>query len=158
MKKLSDLFEKGIREEEEARLDESRRGQSRRYLWMGNEPDIHYVYLFSLANRLDLSCKYMKWIRNTYFTPTPDGLPVNDDGGTLSAWYVFSAIGFYPIAGTNEYILGCPLFDRAVIELENGKKIEIIKKGETSDKAYLERVLINGVEIRGNKIYFNQIK
>lgn len=156
--RLRELFEKSISEEIEAQQDPQRIGQSRKYLWMGNEPDIHYVYLFSLADRMDLICKYINWIRKTYFRPTPEGLPGNDDGGTLSAWYVFSALGFYPIAGTNEYILGCPQFDKIELELENGKIIRVIREGEITEESFVDKVFVNGKEVSNGKIYYNQIK
>ncbi|MCX7943000.1 MAG: GH92 family glycosyl hydrolase [Deltaproteobacteria bacterium] len=158
VKRLSDLFEKSIKEEQYMRENILLRGQSRRYLWMGNEPDIHYVFLFSLAKRPDLTCRYLNWIRDTYFTATPDGLPGNDDGGTLSAWYVFSALGFYPIAGTNEYIAGCPLFDRVEIILENGKYVEVIKEGDKTKDAYPAEIYVNNVRVDGTKIHFDEIK
>lgn len=81
------------------------------YYWHGNEPSIHAAYLFTLAGRPDLTREWSRWIEETRYFTGPDGLPGNDDAGTLAAWYVLSAAGIYPIAGTPSYVLGAPRFD-----------------------------------------------
>ena len=82
------------------------------FYWAGNEPDILAPWLFSLAGRPDLTAKYTRWVLDTYYVNAPRGIPGNDDYGTLSAWAVFGWLGFYPLAGTDTYILGSPRFPR----------------------------------------------
>jgi predicted alpha-1,2-mannosidase len=89
------------------------------YYWHGNEPDIHAAYLFNYAGRPDLTQKWVRWVLDNKYSNRYDGLDGNDDGGTLSAWYVFSALGFYPVAGTDVYQLGAPLFETASVRLDS---------------------------------------
>jgi len=81
------------------------------YYWHGNEPSIHAAYLFALAGRPDLTRQWSRWIEETRYFTGPDGLSGNDDAGTLAAWYVLSAAGLYPVAGTLDYVLGTPRFE-----------------------------------------------
>ncbi len=90
------------------------------YYWHGNEPDLHYAYLASLAGDRARSLAPIAWIREHRYDDATRGLDGNDDGGTLSAWYLWSALGFYPIAGTDRYAIGAPLFDRVEIETPGG--------------------------------------
>jgi predicted alpha-1,2-mannosidase len=99
------------------------------YYWHGNEPDIHAPYLYALAGEPDRGARWIDWVRRTKYDDTPDGLAGNDDAGTLSAWYVFSALGFYPLAGSDVYVIGTPLFDRATLHLAGGDLV-IIREGE----------------------------
>jgi len=85
--------------------------------WQGNEPDIHAAYLFNAAGRPDLTQKWARWIMDHKYGAGYEGLDGNDDGGTLSAWFVFSALGLYPVAGTDRYELGTPLFEHAEVRL-----------------------------------------
>lgn len=89
---------------------------------MWNEPDIHYPYLFTFVDgEASNTQREVRRAMERYFTPEPNGLPGNDDAGTLSAWLVFSAIGFYPVQpGIPEYRLGSPLFERVVLHLTKG--------------------------------------
>ena len=96
----------------------------------GNEPGHHVPYLFALAGRSDLTQKYVQQIRNDLYHNGAGGLPGNDDCGQTSAWYVFSALGFYPVdPASGEYVLGVPLFPKARLRLENGKTIRVVTKG-----------------------------
>jgi predicted alpha-1,2-mannosidase len=85
------------------------------YYWHGNEPDLHYAFLGSLAGDHALSVEASRLIMATRYDTTPAGLDGNDDAGTLSAWYVFASAGIYPIAGTTRYALGAPRFERIEI-------------------------------------------
>ncbi|GHU80347.1 hypothetical protein FACS1894145_6590 [Bacteroidia bacterium] len=97
-----------------------------------NETVFHYPYLFSFAGRPDLTCQWINHIRETNFRTTPGGIPGNDDLGAMSAWYVFSALGFYPVCpGRPEYVLTTPLFPSAILSLENGKTMHITADKET---------------------------
>jgi len=113
------------------------------YYWHGNEPDIHSVYMFNYADRTDLTQKWARWIIDTKYKNRYDGLDGNDDGGTLSAWYVFSTLGFYPVAGTDLYQLGAPLFERAEINLGNAF-LEIHTENYEAENIYVNNVWLNG--------------
>jgi predicted alpha-1,2-mannosidase len=114
------------------------------YYWHGNEPDIHAAYLFNDAGRPDLTQKWVHWIRENKYGLGHDGLDGNDDGGTLSAWYIFSALGFYPIAGTDIYQLGSPLFKEA--ELNLGKnRLTIIADNVSKENIFVEKVWLNDI-------------
>ncbi len=100
------------------------------YYWHSNEPVIHAAYLFADVGRSDLARRWSREVLRTQYRDGPDGLPGNDDSGTMSAWYVFTALGFYPVAGGSEYWLGQPLFERAEVRT-NGGLLEIEAVGAT---------------------------
>ena len=85
------------------------------WYWHGNEPGLHIPWLFALAGEPSGTRKWTHWLMENRYSNQPDGLAGNDDGGTLSAWYIFAAMGFYPLAGTTRYVLGEPIFDRIEI-------------------------------------------
>jgi predicted alpha-1,2-mannosidase len=91
-----------------------------KWYWHGNEPDIHAAYLFAEAGRPDLTAEWVHWIARTLYHTGADGIPGNDDAGTLAAWYVFSALGVYPVPGTDRYLLGAPLFPRCELDVPGG--------------------------------------
>lgn len=134
VRELNDFFEKS----------EPERGNWNpgSYYWHGNEPDIHAAYLFNYARRPDLTQHWVRWILDTRYANRYDGLDGNDDAGTLSAWYVFSALGFYPVAGTDIYQLGAPLFEQAEINLGNAK-LTIIAENYAPDHKYVKKVWLN---------------
>ena len=125
--------------------------------WVGNQHDIHTPYLFSNAGRADLTQKWVRWTLSERFSSDIDGLDGNDDGGTLSAWYVFSAMGFYPLAGTDKYWIGSPNIDSAVVTLANGKTLEIEAVNQSADNVYVESVTLNGVELEGTYVTHAQL-
>jgi putative alpha-1,2-mannosidase len=75
------------------------------FYWAGNEPDIFAPYLFSFSGRPDLTQKWTRWLLKNKYSILPDGIPGNDDYGTMSAWVIWSSIGLYPLAGSPTYIL-----------------------------------------------------
>jgi predicted alpha-1,2-mannosidase len=113
------------------------------YYWQGNQPDIHAGYLFNSEGRPDLTQKWVRWILKHKHDDSPIGLDGNDDGGTLSAWYVFSSLGFYPVVGTDRYELGSPLWKRAIVKIGNNN-LEIITDNYAPDRVYVEQVKLNG--------------
>ena len=113
------------------------------YYWQGNQPDIHSVYLFNAAGRPDLTQKWVRWILKHKHGDGVNGLDGNDDGGTLSAWYVFSSLGFYPVVGTDRYELGSPLWKRAVVNIGE-HPLEIIADQYAPDRVYVSAVELNG--------------
>lgn len=118
------------------------------YYWHSNEPDLHCAYLFADAGREDLTAKWVREILRTQYLAAPDGLPGNDDGGTMSAWYVFSAMGFYPVAGTADYWLGAPIFERVRIARPEGE-IEIHAPGASDADFDIGRVAWDGDPVVG---------
>ena len=92
----------------------------------GNEPSHHVAYLYNYAGQPWRTQERLKQIVESQYKPTPDGLAGNDDLGQMSAWLVFTALGFYPVApGSNEYVIGRPFVDHAAINLPNGKRFEM---------------------------------
>jgi len=115
------------------------------YYWHGNEPDMHVAYMFDQLGRPELTQKWVRWVINTKYENNPGGLPGNDDCGTMSAWFIFSALGFYPLAGTDIYYLTSPLFSEATIHL--AKDDLVIKAPGAPEKIYIKSVKLNGKEI-----------
>ena len=112
--------------------------------WIGNQHDIHAPYLFNHADRADLTQKWVRWAMTDRFSADPDGLDGNDDGGTLSAWYVFSAMGFYPIAGSDRYWIGSPCVDGASLTLPGGKTLTVTVQNQSEKNVYVSAVTLNG--------------
>lgn len=112
------------------------------YYWHGNEPDIHAPYLFNYVDRPDLTQKWVRSILDTKYLNRYDGLDGNDDAATLSAWYVFSALGFYPVAGTDLYQLGAPLFKEAEV-MVGDQILKITTKNYAPENIYVKQVWIN---------------
>ena len=111
----------------------------------GNEPSHHVAYLYAYAGQPWRTQARLKQIMDTQYKPTPDGLAGNDDLGQMSAWYVFTALGFYPVTpGSNEYIIGRPFLPRATLHLPNGKRFTIVAEGLDDAHAYVGSVTLNG--------------
>ena len=125
--------------------------------WIGNQHDIHTPYLFSNAGRSDLTQKWVRWTLANRFSTDINGLDGNDDGGTISAWYVFSALGFYPLAGSTNYWLGSPNIDSAEIRLSNGNVLKITAENQSPDNVYVSSVKLNGVEQDGIYVTHEQL-
>lgn len=97
----------------------------------GNEPSHHMAYLYNFVGKPHKTQERVYEIMNTMYQNAPDGISGNEDCGQMSAWYVLSAMGFYPVTpASNQYIIGTPLFDEAHIHLENGNTFSIVKEGE----------------------------
>ena len=111
----------------------------------GNEPSHHVAYLYSHAGQPWRTQARLKQVMDTQYKPTPDGLAGNDDLGQMSAWYVFTALGFYPVApGSNQYILGRPFLPRATLNLPNGKRFTVVADGLGDANAYVGGVTLDG--------------
>ena len=132
---LEAFFEKSKQEQD--KLTDLTRLLYRTYYWAGNEPDIHTAYLFVDAGRPDLTGRWARWALETLFGDGPDGLPGNDDCGTMSAWYLFTALGFYPVPGYDKYYVGAPVFPVAEITLPSG--VLRINAPGTGPDAYVPR-------------------
>lgn len=111
----------------------------------GNEPSHHLPYLYMYAGAPLKTQARLKQIVDSQYKPSPDGLVGNDDLGQMSAWMVFTSLGFYPVApGSNEYVLGRPFVDRAVVHLPNGKVLKISSDGMSDAHGFLKDVVLNG--------------
>lgn len=111
----------------------------------GNEPSHHVAYLYSYAGQPWRTQARLKQVMDTQYKPTPDGLAGNDDLGQMSAWYVFTALGFYPVApGSNQYILGRPFLPRATLNLPNGKRFTVVADGLGDANTYVGGVTLDG--------------
>jgi predicted alpha-1,2-mannosidase len=110
----------------------------------GNQPIQHFIYLYNYAGQ---PWKTQYWIReslNKLYKPTPDGYCGDEDNGQTSAWYVFSAMGFYPVCpGTDQYVLGAPLFKKMTVQLENGKQLLINAPANNDKNIYIQKVQLN---------------
>ncbi|CAM4787606.1 unnamed protein product [Rotaria magnacalcarata] len=114
------------------------------YYWPGNEHDLFSVWQFHYANRSDLTQEHARWLLEHAYTTKPDGIPGNDDYGTMSAWYLFSSMGFYPLAGSSTYLTGSPVFDRITIRRNNGQcTLNITVHNNSNQNIYVEQVLLN---------------
>ncbi len=125
--------------------------------WVGNQHDIHTPYLFANAGRADLTQKWVRWTLENRFSNDVNGLDGNDDGGTLSAWYVFSAMGFYPLAGTDRYWLGSPNLDSAEIALSNGNTLKMTAVNQSEKNVYVSGVTLNGQPLDGCYVTHEQL-
>ncbi|MDR1743120.1 MAG: GH92 family glycosyl hydrolase [Dysgonamonadaceae bacterium] len=111
----------------------------------GNQPIQHVVYLYNYAGEPWKTQYWVREVMDKLYTPGPDGYCGDEDNGQTSAWYVFSAMGFYPVCpGSNEYVIGSPLFDKISLHLENGKKIEIEADNNVPSKRYISSLKVNG--------------
>ncbi len=125
--------------------------------WVGNQHDIHTPYLFANAGRPDLTQKWVRWTLANRFSNDINGLDGNDDGGTLSSWYVFSAMGFYPLAGTDKYWLGSPNINSAEITLSNGNTLKITANNQSESNVYVSSVTLNGQTLDGCYVTHEQL-
>lgn len=111
----------------------------------GNQPIQHMIYLYNYTSQPWKAQYWLRKVMNKLYKPTPDGYCGDEDNGQTSAWYVFSALGFYPVCpATDQYVLGTPLFKKVTLKLENGREFIISAPGNSSENKYLQQVLLNG--------------
>ena len=133
--------------------------------WHGNEPCHQVAYLYDAAGAPWKTQQCVHHILNTEYNDTPGGLSGNDDAGQMSAWYIFSAIGFYPVCpSTPYYYIGTPSFDKVTFNLENGKKFEVTADGVSDEAFYIQKASLNGQPLgyqlshedilKGGKLHF----
>jgi predicted alpha-1,2-mannosidase len=119
----------------------------------GNEPGHHIPYLYNWTGQPWKTQEKVRMIMKTMYAGTPDGLCGNDDCGQMSAWYIFSAMGFYPVCpGSNWYAIGSPLVQSAIITLKDGKKLEIEVINQDDDNVFIQEVEVDGVKYSKNYI------
>ena len=124
----------------------------------GNEPSHHIAYLYNFINKPHKTQKYIHQILTTLYHNNPEGISGNEDCGQMSAWYVFSALGFYPVTpGANSYIIGTPLFEEAKINLENGNTFNLTTNRENPKDIYIKKVTLNGKPLNRSFLYHEEI-
>jgi predicted alpha-1,2-mannosidase len=119
----------------------------------GNQPIQHMIYMYNYAGQPWKAQYWLREVMNRFYSAAPDGYCGDEDNGQTSAWYVFSALGFYPVCpGSDQYVMGAPLFKKATIHLENGKDF-VIEAPENSEKnIYIDRLKLNGKTYTRNYI------
>lgn len=122
----------------------------------GNQPIQHGIYLYGYSRQPWKSQYWVRQVMDRLYTPTPDGYCGDEDNGQTSAWYVFSAMGFYPVCpGTGQYVLGTPYFHKMKLHLENGKQINILADG---NGCYIDEMQLNGQLYERNYLDMNALK
>ena len=117
----------------------------------GNQPIQHMIYLYNYAGQPWKAQYWLRQVMDRMYTPGPDGYCGDEDNGQTSAWYVFSALGFYPVCpGTDEYVLGAPLFKKATLHFENGNNLVIDAPDNSKENLYIESLRMNGKESSRN--------
>jgi predicted alpha-1,2-mannosidase len=117
----------------------------------GNQPIQHAIYLYNYAGQPWKTQYRLREVMNKLYTPTPDGYCGDEDNGQTSAWYVFSAMGFYPVCpGSGQYVLGAPLFKKISIKLENGNTVTINAPNNSDENVYVKQLNYNGKQYNKN--------
>jgi predicted alpha-1,2-mannosidase len=124
----------------------------------GNEPSFHIPYLYNYAGQPWRTQRRIREIMDLWFDDRPLGIPGDEDGGGLCSWYVFSAMGFFPVTpGSGEYALGSPFFESVSIQLPNGKTFSVIAKNCSDRKKYIQSARLNGRQLEKPFISHNDI-
>jgi predicted alpha-1,2-mannosidase len=155
---LDTLFTKYLPDEYFAQTEDiTREGLIGTYVH-GNEPSHHVAYLYNWSAEPWKTQEKVRMICQTMYKPTPDGLSGNDDCGQMSAWYIFSALGFYPVAPASEfYSIGSPTVVNATINLENGKTFRISTLNQSPANIYVQNAILNGKPLTGLKLSHSDI-
>jgi predicted alpha-1,2-mannosidase len=153
--KLDELFSMSSELGEEASMDIT--GMIGQYAH-GNEPSHHTTYMYAYSGQPYKIADKVRYINNELYTDKPDGLSGNEDCGQMSAWHIFSSLGFYPVNPSNgAYVFGSPLFDKASIALPDDKKFTIIAKENSDQNIYIQSVELNGKDYKYSYITHKDI-
>lgn len=124
----------------------------------GNQPVQHMIYLYNYAGQPWKAQYWVRDVMNRFYSATPDGYCGDEDNGQTSAWYVFSALGFYPVCpASDEYVMGTPLFEQATLHLENGQTFTITAKDNSDENLYIESAKLNSRRHTRNYITHDDI-
>lgn len=146
VKKLDAMFDAKVDPKDYAHVEDIS-GMIGQYIH-GNEPSHHLAYLYNYAGQPWRTQERLKQIVESQYKPAPDGLVGNDDLGQMSAWLVFTSLGFYPVApASNEYVLGRPFVEEATLVLPGGKRFRVVAEGLSDANRYAGKVLLNGKEL-----------
>ena len=119
---------------------------------ISNEPGFLVPTFYNYAGRPDKTAEVVRKTLQTRYNTTREGIPGNDDSGSMSSWYIFHALGFYPNAGQDVYLISSPLFQEVIISLENGKELKIVAKNANDKNIYIQSAKLNGQEL--NRCWF----
>jgi predicted alpha-1,2-mannosidase len=124
----------------------------------GNEPSHHIAYLFTMAGAPDRTESIVRRIMDEMYTDAVDGICGNEDCGQMSAWYVFSAMGFYPVnPADGRFIIGSPVLDKASVTLPGGKQFNVVAEGNTRSATNVSSLFLNGVILDRNYITYEEV-
>ena len=124
----------------------------------GNQPIQHMIYLYDTVGRPWKAQRRVRQVMDALYSPAPDGYCGDEDNGQTSAWYVFSALGFYPLTpGSLSYAVGSPLFRRATLTFEDGRRLAIEAPGNSPSAVYIRSASLNGRSLGGNFLDHNAI-
>lgn len=124
----------------------------------GNQPIQHMVYLYNYGSEPWKSQYWVRETMNRMYNPNPDGYCGDEDNGQTSAWYIFSAMGFYPVCpGADQYVLGAPLFKKVTLTLENGKKVVISAPENSEENRYIQEMTVNGKPWSRNWLSYTEL-
>lgn len=124
----------------------------------GNQPIQHMIYMYNYAGEPWKAQYWLRQVMNRMYTPGPDGYCGDEDNGQTSAWYVFSALGFYPVCpGTTQYVMGAPLFKKATLHFENGKSLVINAPANSAENFYIKSMKLNGQNYTKNYLDHNDL-
>ncbi len=124
----------------------------------GNQPIQHMIYLYSYAGQPWKTQYWIRQVMSRLYNSTEDGFPGDEDQGGMSSWYVLSALGIYAVTpGTNQYVIGSPVFKKATITMENGNKFVIEAEGNSKDNVYIQSGTLNGKNLDKNYITYDDI-
>ena len=124
----------------------------------GNQPIQHMIYMYNYAGEPWKTQYWLRQVMNRMYTPGPDGYCGDEDNGQTSAWYVFSALGFYPVCpGTTQYVMGAPLFKKATLHFENGKSLVINAPANSAEDFYIKSLKFNGQNYTKNYLDHNDL-
>ena len=125
----------------------------------GNQPAQHMIYLYDYCGQPHKAQWWVREVMDRLYSAKPDGYCGDEDNGQTSAWYVFSALGFYPVCpASDEYAVGSPLFKRATIHLENRKTVEIEAPENSPENRYVGKMTLNGKVSRRPFLEYHEIK
>jgi predicted alpha-1,2-mannosidase len=125
----------------------------------GNQPIQHMIYLYNYAGQPWKTQFRVREVLDKLYNYTPDGYCGDEDNGQTSAWYVFSALGFYPVTpGTDQYVFGSPLFNKVTLNFENGKKLLIEAPGNSKENIYVQYTKLNGRSVNRNYITHSELQ
>lgn len=126
----------------------------------GNQPIQHMIYLYNYANQPYKAQEKVRNVMAKLYAATPDGYCGDEDNGQTSAWYVFSALGFYPVTpgGVDEYVIGSPLFKKATLQMENGNIFEISSKNNSEKNVYIQSATLNGKPYNNTFLNFDDLQ
>lgn len=132
------------------------------YYWHANEPSLHDVYLFHQLGDPDATARWLEWVRREHYGDGAAGLPGNDDAGTMSAWYVWSVIGLFPVLTTDRYLVTAPMFERVGLDLGDAatpeRRLEIVAEGAGPGMIYVAGASFEGEPLSAPEIGWDQLE